>query len=114
MHEVSLALSLLNIVEEKCREGGYHSVESVKVRIGKASGILPEAFAFVLEVAKKDTIARDAKFIIDVVPLGGFCSGCARQFETEETYIFECPLCGSNSFQIHKGWEMEIVEMEVN
>ncbi|MBI5967331.1 MAG: hydrogenase maturation nickel metallochaperone HypA [Deltaproteobacteria bacterium] len=114
MHEVSIALSLLNIVVKKCQEEGFHSIESVKVRIGKASGILPEAFAFALEVAKKDTIARDAKFIIDIVPLGGFCSGCARQFEIDEAYILECPLCGSNSFQIQKGYEMEVVEMEVN
>lgn len=114
MHEVSLALSLLNIVEEKCREGGYHSVESVKVRVGRASGILPEAFSFAFEAVKKDTIAQDAKFIIDIVPLGGFCNACQSRFATEEAYLLECPLCSSSSFQIDQGLELEVVEMEVN
>ena len=113
MHEVSIALSLLDIVEKKCREEGYQTVESVKVRVGKASGVQPEAFSFALEVVKKDTLARDARFIIDLVPLGGTCNACGRHFETEEAYIAECPFCASPSFQITQGSELEIVEMEV-
>lgn len=114
MHEVSVALSLLDIVEEKCREGGFHSVESVRVRVGKASGILPEALSFAFEAVKKETIARKAKFIMDVVPLGGYCNGCQRKFESQEPYILECPLCSSSSFKINQGQELEIVEMEVH
>ena len=114
MHEVSIALSLLDIVEKKCREAGYHSIDSVRVRVGKASGVLPEAFAFAFEAAKKDTIARNAKFFIDVIPLGGFCSGCGRDFEMETTYILECPFCASASFKIQKGYELEVVDLDVN
>lgn len=114
MHEVSIALSLLDIVEKKCREAGYHSIDSVKVRVGKASGILPEAFSFALDVAKKDTLARDAKFWIEWIPLGGLCNGCGSEFATEKSYILECPKCASPSFKINRGYEMEVVEMEVN
>jgi hydrogenase nickel incorporation protein HypA/HybF len=114
MHELSIALSLLDIVEKKCQEAGYHSIDSVRVKVGKASGILPEAFSFALDVAKKDTIARDAKFNIDVIRLGGFCNGCGGEFEIEESYVLECPNCASPSFKIHKGYELEVVEMDVN
>ena len=114
MHEISIALSLLDVVEKQCREAGYRSIDSVKVKVGKASGILPEAFSFVLDVAKQDTIARDAKFIIDVIPLGGFCNGCGSAFEMEGDYVLECPKCASPSFRINKGYELEVVEMEVN
>ena len=113
MHEVSVALSLLDIIVSKCREEGYHSIDSVRIRVGKASGILPEAFTFALEVAKKDTIARDAEFVIEVVPLGGFCNGCGKDFEIDGNYVLECPLCASPSFKIRKGYELEIVDMEV-
>ena len=114
MHEVSVALSLLDIIVSKCREEGYHSIDSVRVRVGKASGILPEAFTFALEVAKKDTIARDAEFVIETVPLSGFCNACGSHFEMERTYVLECPICASPSFKIHKGYELEVVDMEVN
>lgn len=114
MHEVSIALSLLDVVVNRCREEGYQAIDSVRIRVGKASGILPEAFTFALEAAKKDTIARDAEFVIELVPLGGFCNGCGRDFEMEGTYVLECPLCASPSFKIRKGYELEIVDMEVN
>lgn len=114
MHEVSIALSLLEIVEDKCRREGCQSVESVRVRIGKASGILPDSLAFAFEIVKKDTIARDAKLIIDLVPLGGLCSKCGSQFITEEAYVLECPHCSSSSFKVIQGYELELVELEVN
>ena len=113
MHEVSIALNLLNIIEKKCREGGYQKVESVKVRVGKASSVQPEAFSFAFETVKRDTLAHNAKFLIDLIPLGGTCSACGNRFETEEAYILECPSCGSPSLQVTQGYELEIVEMEV-
>jgi hydrogenase nickel incorporation protein HypA/HybF len=112
MHEVSIALSLLDIIEKKCREEGCQTVESVKVRVGKASGVQPEAFSFAFEVVKKDTLARNARFMIDLIPLGGTCSACGNRFTTEEAYILECPACGSPSLQVTQGYELDIVEME--
>ena len=113
MHEVSLALNLLDIIEKKCQEEGYQKVESVRVRVGKASSVQPEAFSFAFEVVKKDTVAQNARFIIDLIPLGGTCSACGNLFETEEAYILECPSCASPSLQITHGYELEMVEMEV-
>lgn len=113
MHEVSLALNLLDIIEKKCQEEGYQKVESVRVRVGKASSVQPEAFSFAFEVVKKDTAAQNARFIIDLIPLGGTCSACGNRFETEEAYILECPSCASPSLQITQGYELEMVEMEV-
>jgi len=114
MHEVSIALNLLDIIEKKCREGGYQEIESVRVRVGKASSVQPEAFSFAFEVVKKNTRAQNARFIIDLIPLGGTCSACGNRFETEEAYILECPSCGSPSLRVTQGYELEIVEMEVN
>jgi hydrogenase nickel incorporation protein HypA/HybF len=114
MHEVSIALNVLEIVEKKCRESGCRTIESVRLRVGRASSVAPEALTFALDVVKENTLAKNAKFFIEEIPLGGSCRQCGRRFETEERYILECPLCGSRSFQIEKGYELEVVEMEVN
>ncbi len=114
MHEVSIALRLLEIITEKCREEGYQSVESARVRIGKASGILPEAFTFALEAVKKGTLAGKAKFFIDIIPLGALCGQCGNQFVTDEAYILECPSCSSTAFKINQGHELELVELEIS
>ena len=114
MHEVSLAMGLLEMIEEKCRAEGYRRVDSVRVRVGKASGVLPEAFALAFEAVKPDTLAGGAKFIIDTVPLGGLCGHCGNRFTTAEPFLAECPLCSSTSFKINQGYELELVELDVN
>ncbi|HWR59603.1 MAG TPA: hydrogenase maturation nickel metallochaperone HypA [Thermodesulfovibrionales bacterium] len=113
MHEASIALSILDMVAERCRAEGYSAVESVRLRIGRAAGILPEALVFTFDAAKEDTPASDAKLLIDIVPLGGFCSGCESDFEVEDAYVLNCPVCGSTLFKINRGYEMEIVEIDV-
>ena len=114
MHEISVALNILEIVEKQCRDAGYRSLESVRVRVGRAGGILPEALAFAFETVKRGTIAWNADLIIDSIPLGGTCHRCHAQFQTTENILFECPFCASPSFEINQGYELQIVEMDVN
>lgn len=113
MHEASIALGILDVIIEKCAAGSYNLIESVRVRIGRAAGVMPEALLFAFDAAKADTPAREAELHIDIVPLGGFCKDCRSDFEVEEAYVLECPLCGSGAFKIERGYEMEIVEMDV-
>jgi hydrogenase nickel incorporation protein HypA/HybF len=113
MHETSIALGILDIINDRCIAEGYHSIESVRLRIGRAAGIMPEALLFSFDAAKADTLAENAKLIIDSIPLGGMCRECNTEFEVEEAYVLSCPECGSTSFEIVKGYEMEIVEMDV-
>ncbi len=114
MHEVSIALGLIDLVEEKCRETGYQTVASVKVHVGKASGILPEALNFAFESAKRETVARHSELVIELIPLGGVCTACNQRFTTDEPYILECPSCSSSSFKINQGYELQLIELEVN
>jgi hydrogenase nickel incorporation protein HypA/HybF len=114
MHEASIAISLLETVSDLCRQEGYNSIESVRLKVGKSAGILPDALLFAFDAVKAGTIAGEAKLIIEYVPLGGFCSDCGVQFESEERYIFACPACNSNAIKITRGDELQIIDMEVN
>ena len=113
MHETSIALGILDIINDRCIAEGYHSVESVRLRVGRAAGIMPEALLFSFDVAKVGTPSENATLIIESIPLGGRCSACNSEFEVEETYVLSCPQCGSSAFKIQKGYEMEIMEMDV-
>ena len=115
MHETALAISILDIVVEKCREAGGSTVDSVRVRIGKAAGVLPDALQFAFDAVKATTVAEKAQLVIEHVPVGGVCLDCRKEFTVEdELYVFSCPLCGSKTFEITSGREMEIVDMEIN
>ncbi|MEW6570020.1 MAG: hydrogenase maturation nickel metallochaperone HypA [Nitrospirota bacterium] len=113
MHEVGIAQGLLDIVIEKCKEGGYEGIESITVKIGKASGIMPDSLLFAFEALKIGTIAEKASLTIDEVPVSGFCNGCKNHFIVEEAYVISCPACGSMSLRIDTGRELNVEEMEV-
>ena len=114
MHEASIAISLLETISGLCQKEGYHSIEKVRLKVGKAAGILPEAFLFAFDAAKAGTVASQAELIIEHVSLGGFCRDCGSEFESEERYIYSCPVCKSKAIQITRGDELQIVDMEVN
>lgn len=114
MHEASIAISLLEKVSGLCQKEGYDSIESVRVKVGKASGILPDALLFAFDIAKAGTLASQAELIIEHVAIGGFCSDCGSQFDSEKRYIYSCPACKSTAIKITRGDELQIIDMEVN
>jgi len=114
MHEASIAISLLETISDLCRQEGYNSIETVRLKVGRAAGILPDALLFAFDMAKTGTIADQAELIIEHVALGGSCHDCGSQFESDERYIFCCPVCESKAIKIIRGDELQIVDMEVN
>jgi len=114
MHELSIAQNLLDIVSEQCLKKGFTEIESVNIRIGKASGIMPDALTFAFNAIKTDTIANKATLNVLEVPVTGVCSNCKLEFIVEEEYILSCPLCESSSFVITSGRELDIIDMEVS
>jgi len=114
MHELSIAQNVLEIVSEQCTRSGHSKIDSVNLRIGRASGIMPDALIFAFNAIKPDSIARDAVMNIEEVPVTGLCNDCASRFTVEEEYILNCPVCRGNSFRIMSGREMDIIDMEVS
>ena len=114
MHEASIAISLIETVTDICRQEGYESIEAVRIKVGKAAGILPDALLFAFDFAKSGTPADKAELVIEYVLLGGTCNECGLEFESEERYIFCCPGCKSTAIRITRGDEMQIVDMDVN
>lgn len=111
MHELSIAASILETVEGEIasRSGGVPrgSVCEVALRIGRMSGIEPEALSFAWEVARRGTICDSAELVLDLVPVVASCSVCGGSFPLEDGGG-ECPTCGSAPFTIVGGREIEI------
>ena len=57
MHELSVALSLLEGIEETANRDGIERVLAVHLRIGAMSGIAPDALRFSWELASAGTVA---------------------------------------------------------
>ena len=66
MHESSIAHSILEIVDEQCREQACASVHAITVRLGKATGVMPEALQSAFDTLKENTVARNAVLTLEI------------------------------------------------
>jgi hydrogenase nickel incorporation protein HypA/HybF len=66
MHELSIALSLIDAVcEELPRIGANVSVRSVRIRVGPLSGVVPDALTFAFDVAAAESPIAGARLDIE-------------------------------------------------
>lgn len=114
MHEMSLVLALLDIVEEHAARLGFSRVSSISLSFGALSGVDEKALRFAFEAASQDTRARGANLDIDIVPVVLECMGCGCRFEAEE-FPEPCPECGSLETMIVSGTEeIKVISMDVD
>lgn len=112
MHELSIALSVLEIVRTAAAGAGLARVDAVRLRVGKATGVLPDALRFAFDCSKAGTPAAGAALVIEEVPIGGHCGDCGRDFTSPEPYVLACPLCGGGAFRITAGDELAVLDLE--
>jgi hydrogenase nickel incorporation protein HypA/HybF len=67
MHELSIAMSILDSLEEETNQRGYDRVEAVHVRIGELSGVVPEALQSAYEMAAEQTPFAQSRLVIELV-----------------------------------------------
>lgn len=113
MHEMSIAQSLIDIIQEEMDRHQATSLKSVRLNIGQLSAVVPESLSFCFEVITAGTPLEGAELIMDMVPLMGSCRACKETFEIED-YAFSCPKCGSPEIDTISGQDLSIVEMEVD
>ena len=95
MHEMSIAQSLIEIIEEEMLKYDAKILRSVRLNIGQMSAIVPDALSFCFEVITSGTELEGARLIMDIIPLKGYCYRCKSEFEIKD-YTFICPSCGTH------------------
>src|SRR5947209_5076112 len=106
MHELSIALNILDLVEEEAR--GSHVVV-VHVKLGALSGIVKEALVSAYELAREGTSLAQAQLVIEQVPIVAFCPACAVERTLISMQELRCPSCGAATPRVVSGRELEVV-----
>ena len=109
MHEISIVENIIKIVVAEMPKHNITKVDSIKLRIGDMSHIVPEALTFGFEVMSDGTALEGAKIIIENVPTKGRCKQCGHEFEVED-WLENCPKCEKMDVEIISGKELDIVE----
>lgn len=111
MHELSIAESLLVIVQEEIARHSLENVLRVKVKVGKLTAVQPEALSFCFACITEETPLKGVTLDIEVLAIKGYCEACKAHFEFEDPVII-CPKCQSWNIRMRGGRELYIDAIE--
>ncbi|WP_374681690.1 hydrogenase maturation nickel metallochaperone HypA [Accumulibacter sp.] len=112
MHEMSLAMGVLQLVEDAAREQHFQRVKTVFLEIGELAAVEPEAMRFCFDAVMSGTLADGALLKVIEVAGEGLCFNCNQTVRLAARYD-PCPACGGFPVQATGGTEMRVKELEV-
>jgi hydrogenase nickel incorporation protein HypA/HybF len=108
MHELAIAESVVEAVQART---GDQTVRSVRLQVGRLSGVVPGALMFAFELATQGTPLEDARLLIDE-PAGRLhCRTCQVDQGTDDLILL-CT-CGSADVEVTAGRELALLSVEV-
>ena len=112
MHELSIAISIVDTVIKQAAMASANRVSEVELEIGVLSGIEYESLEFALGVAAKDTILEETLFRIKRVEAVAECPECEHLY-TPDGMFSHCPECNKPGIRLIRGTELQIKSLLV-
>ncbi len=113
MHELSIAMSMIEMASEEAARRGAVKVHAIHLRLGQLSGVVKEALLFSYEVACEGTLLEGSRLVIEEIPVIVFCPACEADTPLASIQLFRCSVCGTPTSQVVRGEELEVVALEI-
>jgi hydrogenase nickel incorporation protein HypA/HybF len=112
VHELSIALSIVEGAEEEvARQGGGH-VSSVYMKLGPLSGVVKDALLFSYDLACAGTCLEGSQLVIEEIPVRIDCSQCGAERDAISMQFLQCSECGGAG-PVVRGTELEMCALEM-
>lgn len=108
MHELAITESVVEAVRDHV-DG--RSVVAVHLRVGKLSGVVPDAMRFCFDLATAGTSLEGARLEIDEPSGAAHCRECGRDFAIDDLILL-CA-CGSADVEVTAGRDLTVASVEV-
>lgn len=112
MHEMSIAMSILDIAVEQARAAGAREINAVEIEVGDLAGVELHSLRFCFEAARRD-IAPKAELIVHEIPGRGRCSGCGAEADMDFAWAI-CDSCGQAGLEVLQGRELRVRSLNVD
>jgi hydrogenase nickel incorporation protein HypA/HybF len=113
MHELSIAMSIVEMAQEEAELRGGAQVQAVHLRLGLLSGVVKEALLSSYELACHSTPLEGSHLLIEEIAVEVFCPHCAVPRLVRSIQWFCCPECGTPTPTVLHGKELEVVALEI-
>lgn len=112
MHELSLAQSVLDIVEKEMKRHNGKELKAVTLTVGERAGVELNTFRTAIDAVLRASRWHDAVAKIDIIPSKAQCIACGAQFHPSGGVV-ECPECGSGACGIISGMEFKVSSLTI-
>jgi len=113
MHELSIAMSLIDTATEQLEAHGATAATRLHLRLGPLSGVVRDALASAYELARDGTPLADAELVIEEVAITARCPACAGARPVVSMQRMRCAVCDTPVREVVTGRELELTSMEI-
>jgi hydrogenase nickel incorporation protein HypA/HybF len=113
MHELSIALSILEVAEEEAGRHGGAKVEAIYVKLGPLAGVVKEALLSAYELASGRTQFEQTRLVVEEVPIMMRCSKCQAERPVHSLQRLCCIECDEPASEIVHGRELLVSALEL-
>jgi hydrogenase nickel incorporation protein HypA/HybF len=112
MHELSMAESVVALVNELAQKNDFKNVQRIRLAVGAMSGVVRESLEFCFSLVVEGTILENAIIEMIDVPLKVRCHDCGET-STAMVDMIVCGACGSFHVQVTDGRDLKVIDLEV-
>jgi len=113
VHELSIALNIVEIAAEESERRGGAKIVAVHLRLGQLSGVVKEALMPAYELATEGTRMAGSRLVVEESPVVIFCPKCNDERPVVSIQQMCCRACGTPSSRLVGGRELEVVALEI-
>jgi hydrogenase nickel incorporation protein HypA/HybF len=113
MHELSIALSIIDMVTEEAERRAPERVTAVHLKLGPLSGVVKPALVSAFELAREGSLLADSSLVIEDVPVMIWCDRCHAETAPVVWNELRCVACGEPAARIVHGQELEVTAFEL-
>jgi hydrogenase nickel incorporation protein HypA/HybF len=113
MHELSIAISMVEQISEQSTAHGTAAIVAVHLLLGQLSGVDKAALMFCYEAACEGTLLEGSHLVIEEVPIAVYCAVCRMESHPQSMQKLGCPHCDFAA-KVVRGYELEIRALEVS
>ena len=113
MHEMSILMEVLRVVDEIADKNDIPAVKSIVIESGELSGVVPAYMTEYFPIIVADMPRyKNTELNMITIPGRAICDDCGRGFNVVE-HEGRCPNCGSENKTVISGEEFNIREIVV-
>ncbi|MGD1821867.1 MAG: hydrogenase maturation nickel metallochaperone HypA [Pleomorphochaeta sp.] len=112
MHELTILVELVDMVESAMRENNINKIDTVVIQVGQLSSIVPRFMYEYYPNATDGSMLEGSSLKIEMIPGNGLCHHCNKVFNVVKSKG-KCPICQADDWEMLSGQEFMLKEIRI-